>query len=57
MSKLPAYNAYNPCPKCGEVGARVTYQPYAYVDMPERLVRTCRTCGYQWPEACVDSNE
>jgi len=54
MKSLPKYSGRFPiCPKCGNMGADVKYiGPRA-----EYLSRTCELCGYQWKEACADTEE
>lgn len=56
------------CPKCGERGATAVYRPpigqdpgwferkYDVVQswpVGEHIRRTCQTCGFAWPEACL----
>lgn len=64
---LPPYNPEATCPKCGHDDVHTRYEPTAHhhscqvremVTDPvcctaEHMERTCRRCGYQWPEACM----
>ena len=58
------------CSKCSAAGALVEWQPngtdigpYGLISSPQLgdndepgwLLRTCRACGYRWPEATLDS--
>lgn len=61
--ELKPYNPDARCPKCGgeiDIGYRLGSIRRAWSlcsacqDGIEHLHRTCRVCGYSWPEACVD---
>lgn len=56
------------CPKCGEREAKADYRPSIENDIlwyarkydrvtkwpeGEHIRRTCGTCGFAWPEACL----
>jgi hypothetical protein len=43
------FRARGPCTKCGATKATTTYHA------PDRLRRTCRTCGYSWMEFTRDT--
>ena len=64
------YNPASRCPKCGDDRAHVEWHgngtqigPAGLIEArqlgddgePGRLLRTCRTCSYQWWEATLDS--
>lgn len=50
------------CPKCGNTGVCLAYCaggsrctiPYERRGDSEHMDRTCRLCGYQWTEPCLD---
>lgn len=60
MANLPPYRPRCRCPKCQHGDATTVYvrageaswllQP-GVSELPERLVRTCQRCGYQWDQA------
>jgi DNA-directed RNA polymerase subunit M/transcription elongation factor TFIIS len=57
-------NLYNPnatCPKCGNEGVTSYYQKavnHLFRDGgPERIIRTCIRCHYQWGEAPLKPSE
>ena len=64
------YDSEHYCPKCGNKGADVRYScgeivlgldghyfstATAGLPMPERLIRICRDCGYEWLEKPLDA--
>ena len=70
MARLSPYNAKNSCSKCGSADVRSLYLPHIDQDVgwydrkyrpvgkwPEEefIRRTCNSCGYAWPEACLSS--
>lgn len=56
--RLPAHSIKARCPKCGAADARVQYcdgrSPAIDLVPVEHLRRTCKRCGYAWPERCAD---
>jgi hypothetical protein len=58
---LPKYKPEGNCPKCGAAGITVQYVANDYEASyrapkygGERLLRHCRSCGYEWNEGCLD---
>jgi len=59
------FNIERKCEKCGNEGRKlvdqdhtVVFRPAAsteYVPKVDKLLRTCKRCGYQWLEDCVDA--
>lgn len=63
---LPKYNKSAVCPKCGCMNVYVRWcreqQPvqlcWCNSDVRgDHLHRRCACCGYEWLEACVDSDD
>lgn len=52
---LPAFEAVCRCIKCGLEDEHITrYQHGWGAERPERLMRECRRCDYQWTQAIVE---
>jgi ribosomal protein S27AE len=65
---LPAYSGNSACPKCGNADLHTRYIREGGADhlwrprcgqasglAPAHLDRHCRTCGFEWAEAPLDS--
>ena len=50
---MNAFDAANPCPKCGTKGATFYHHADACAPLAdvEHMHRTCKGCGYEWAEA------
>lgn len=48
------YDASRPCSKCGASGSTDKWRDASHINgypvAPERIVRTCTNCGYEWAE-------
>ena len=59
------FNIERKCIKCGNEGRKladrentIVFRPSAsteYVAKADKLLRTCKRCGYQWLEECLDA--
>lgn len=61
--ELKQFCYQNPCPKCGQREASVTWPVKRYLcygrgeQVVERMERTCQRCGYTWHEKPLDAEE
>ena len=53
---MKPYDSKSRCLKCGYDLVSSIYTEM-YVEVEEAIERTCGRCGYQWYEACLDSEE
>jgi hypothetical protein len=51
---LPLFDPNSPCKKCGATNAVTQHASRCSDDVPERMMRLCRTCGFRWDERPLD---
>lgn len=64
MAEIAPFNEQAACPKCGHTDISTQFRSFysTFVGCvsgcpdEEHMHRTCRNCGYRWPEACRDEN-
>jgi predicted amidophosphoribosyltransferase len=59
---MKGYDAKGCCPKCGAADISDSYQKGRHLvghcwEEGEHIHRYCRTCHYEWPEACLGVQE